>query len=104
MTYARGEALSESQRAGLASEKAHDSELGTSHLVRGLRAEVEKALEQLRRTSDGELDESRSVGRAGLPSTVRGLLYHVGEHAARHAGQVVTTVKILEGQSSTSPD
>ena len=35
------------------------------------------------------------VGRAGLPSTVRGLLFHAAEHAQRHAGQIVTTAKIV---------
>jgi hypothetical protein len=37
------------------------------------------------------------VGRARLPSTVFGLLFHVAEHTQRHAGQAITTAKIVRG-------
>jgi hypothetical protein len=37
------------------------------------------------------------VGRGRLPSSVRGLLYHAGEHTTRHAGQAITTAKIVQG-------
>jgi hypothetical protein len=50
---------------------------------------------QLRDTSEQVLLEQRGVGRAQLPSTVLGLLFHGGEHAARHAGQIVTTARIV---------
>ena len=36
------------------------------------------------------LDE-RKVGRAGLPATVLGLLFHAAEHTTRHVGQAITT-------------
>jgi len=32
-----------------------------------------------------------------LPSTVLGCLFHGAEHAARHAGQCVTTIKLVNG-------
>jgi len=96
-TYARGEQLSEAQRAALAAEKTPTPEVDAATLLAGLRRAVERALDQLRATRDEELDEPRAVGRARLPSTVRGLLYHAAEHTARHAGQVSTTVKVLEG-------
>jgi hypothetical protein len=51
----------------------------------------------LRSTDTHLLDDARAVGRAGLPSSVLGLLYHAGEHTARHAGQVATTARILRG-------
>jgi hypothetical protein len=35
-----------------------------------------------------------------LRPTSRGLLYHAGEHTTRHAGQVITTVKIVRGQAA----
>ena len=41
--------------------------------------------------------QRRAVGRARLPSTVHGLLFHVAEHTQRHTGQVVTTAKIVRG-------
>jgi hypothetical protein len=37
----------------------------------------------------------RQVGRAQLPSTVLGLLFHAAEHAQRHVGQLVTTSKVI---------
>jgi uncharacterized damage-inducible protein DinB len=37
------------------------------------------------------------AGRARLPSTVLGLLFHAAEHASRHTGQIVTTSKLVRG-------
>jgi uncharacterized damage-inducible protein DinB len=96
-TYARGEPLSDEQQARLASEKEAAPHVGAGQLIRELRAMIEQALTQLRATRARELDEPRAVGRAALPSTVRGLLFHAGEHVARHAGQVSTTAKVLQG-------
>jgi hypothetical protein len=42
------------------------------------------------------------VGRAGLPSTVIGLLFHLAEHAQRHAGQALTTAKIVRGTRTSA--
>lgn len=96
-TYARGEPLSDTQRAALAQEKEPAPETGAEELLRELRRQVDVALEQLRATPDSSLDDARAVGRAGYPSSVRGLLHHAGEHTARHAGQISTTVKVLRG-------
>ena len=57
--------------------------------------QVESALGQLRATREATLRDSRKVGRAGLPSTVQGLLFHAAEHAQRHVGQLLVTVKVL---------
>jgi hypothetical protein len=38
------------------------------------------------------------VGRAALPTNVLGLIFHAAEHMQRHAGQLVTTAKILHGR------
>lgn len=94
-TYARGERLSQAQLAALRGE----GEPGASadELLAHVRATVERALDQLRATPDASLDEPREVGRMRLPSSVRGLLYHAGEHTTRHAGQVITTVKVVRG-------
>lgn len=97
-TYARGEPLSDAQRGYLASERALPAPPPTLvALVDAWEATVNHALEQLGKTADTTLDEHRAVGRAQAPSTVRGLLFHAAEHAQRHAGQVVTTVKIIGG-------
>jgi len=37
----------------------------------------------------------RTAGRQALPTNVIGLLFHLAEHTQRHAGQVITTTKIV---------
>jgi uncharacterized damage-inducible protein DinB len=56
---------------------------------------LHRAVDQLRATDPATLAEPRSLGRAGLPTTVGSLLFHAAEHSQRHAGQIVTTAKIL---------
>jgi uncharacterized damage-inducible protein DinB len=63
-------------------------------LLAGFDAAVEAALAQLRATDETSLLQPRGVGRAQLPSTVLGLLFHAAEHTQRHVGQAVTTIKI----------
>lgn len=94
-TYARGEPLTDAQFAVLRSEQ-EPGESGDS-LLALVRGTIDRALDQLRATPDAALDDPREVGRGRLPSTVRGLLYHAGEHTSRHAGQVVTTARIVCG-------
>jgi uncharacterized damage-inducible protein DinB len=95
-TYARGEQLSAKQRDSLAAEAEPDlsPNVGTT-LLAAFDEAVERALEQLRITSEATLLNARGVGRAQLPSTVLGLLFHAAEHTQRHVGQVVTTVRIV---------
>jgi uncharacterized damage-inducible protein DinB len=40
------------------------------------------------------LEETRTVGREHLPTTVAGLLVHVADHTQRHVGQAITTATI----------
>lgn len=96
LTYARGEALSPAQKAALVAERAPaDPRPDATTLLRAWREGVESALAQLAATPESLLLEPRAVGRAQLPSTVLGLLFHAAEHASRHTGQVVTTAKIV---------
>src|SRR5690606_14014594 len=98
-TYARGEALSETQRAALKAEAVPHPELDARALIARVDEAVARAIDQLRSTpADSVLDE-RKVGRAGLPSNVLGLLFHGAEHSSRHSGQFITTVKLLRGLS-----
>ena len=104
-TYARGEALSDTQRTTLSAERARaglrpDSRPAVSALLANWSRVVECALQQLSHTPDGDLDAARAVGRDRLPSSVRGLLCHAAEHAQRHTGQVITTARILRGASA----
>jgi hypothetical protein len=56
---------------------------------------LDSALDVLRSSDPATLFAERRVGRAQLPTNVIGLYYHAAEHAARHAGQVVTLSKIV---------
>ena len=99
LTYARGEGLTVEQRAALAAEKqARELPLDVQSLVGSTQQAIGRALEQIRATPVSGLHETRRVGRAGLPSTVLGLLFHAAEHAQRHAAQIITTSKIVTGQ------
>jgi len=95
-TYARGESLSRAQAAALAAEADPDLRPAAgAALIAAFDEAVDRALEQLRTTDEASLTSARGVGRAQLPSTVVGLLFHAAEHAQRHVGQLVTTAKLL---------
>ena len=94
-TYARGEPLDESQRAALLQEGTAGAT--GSVLVPAVLSQIDRALQQLRHVRVESLSEAREVGRARLPSTVLGLLFHAAEHTARHAGQVILTLKVVRG-------
>jgi hypothetical protein len=110
LTYARGEVLSQRQLADLASEgKPRGEEPAVpvptvpepvdrkeTNLHR-FNVQIDKALEQLGHTPEKSLTEPRAVGRAGIPSTVIGLLFHAAEHTMRHTGQLLVTARILGG-------
>ncbi len=97
-TYARGEQLSAGQRAAMTAEEEPDLTPNVgARLLAAFDEAVERALEQLRNTDESALLEPRGVGRAQLPSTVIGLLFHAAEHTQRHAGQAVTTVRVVAG-------
>jgi len=95
LTYARGEQLSSAQLA--ASERESTEELPRTHLLAECHAALDRALDQMRTTPASGLLEGRTVGRRGLPSTTLGLVFHVAEHALRHAGQAITTARIVVG-------
>ena len=102
LTYARGETLSDAQRAAAKAEQQEARDRDAAALLAEVGAAVDRALGQLRTTPRDTLLEPRAVGRAGAPSTVLGLLVHAAEHAQRHAGQVITTAKIVRGSAGGS--
>ncbi len=102
LTYAGGRPLSEEQFRALSQETClGEPAEDPAALVRAVTARIDDALQALRSTPDDSLHEPREVGRAKLPSTVLGLLFHIAEHTQRHAGQIVTTARIVRGLSST---
>jgi hypothetical protein len=96
-TYARGEKLNAFQFEQLDAEGKDIPEgLTVAALLERFSKQVDTAMEQLRTTDPAILAEYRGVGRAGLPSTVIGLLVHGAEHTMRHVGQLMVTVKVLQ--------
>jgi len=95
LTYARGDALNAAQRAALSAESSEDTSRPAEDLVRDALDALDRALAQVRGTPLCTLDEGREVGRARMPSTVLGLLFHAAEHAQRHSAQIITTAKII---------
>ncbi len=94
-TYARGQQLSDAQRQALAAEGgAGEVVASTRQLVERFHQQVDRALAQLRATDEPTLTEPRGVGRAQLPSTVLGLLFHAAEHTQRHVGQLLVTARV----------
>ncbi len=100
LTYARGEGLTEAQLAFLRAEgEPGEPPAEAEELLRVARSAIERALEQVRGTPEATLPEPRRVGRAGLPSTVLGLLFHAAEHTQRHLGQIVATAKVVRAET-----
>jgi uncharacterized damage-inducible protein DinB len=108
LTYARGDQLDDEQRAAMQAERdvgaftwnperLQGTPRSHAELLRGVSTSIEAALTTLADTDAATLHTPRLVGRAGLPSTVFGLLFHVAEHTQRHTGQIVTTAKIVRG-------
>ena len=97
MTYARGESLTDPQREALAMERSGDVDADAAELIHLVETTIDWAIRQLRCTPESTLANERRVGKAGAPSSVLGLLFHAAEHTTRHTGQLITTLKILQG-------
>ncbi len=105
LTYARGEGLTAEQLADLEAEgRPGDPPATAPALLVDVRRSVTGAIAVLRATPDETLLEPRSVGRAGLPSTVLGLLFHAAEHTRRHAGQAIATAKAARGATAAAEE
>jgi uncharacterized damage-inducible protein DinB len=91
-TYARGEALNDRQRDEL---RAEGTPVPSTALLERAYRTIDGAMQQLRDTPAATLFDAREVGRAKLPATVIGLLFHGAEHTTRHVGQLITTWKIV---------
>lgn len=97
-TYAQGNALSDEQLAALAGERnPEDGGASARDLIDRVDRTLDRVLDGLKHTSEGELTAVRYVGRGRVPSTLIGLLFHIAEHTQRHTGQVVTTARIVRG-------
>ncbi len=93
LTYAEGLALDQVQLAALAGEDAPVTDAG--ELLAGFAAALASAADRVRAFAGRDLEEQRFVGRGRLPTTLGGLLVHCADHTQRHAGQLVTTAKLV---------
>ena len=97
LTYAEGRVLSAEQLAAMKSEL--DSGAARDALFSELNSALTKSMTRVRAFDAEMFEQMRVVGRKQLPTTVAGLLVHVADHTQRHAGQAVTTAKIVLGKS-----
>ena len=93
--YAEGRTLDSAQRHALLTEGDPGAPPATaSQLLDETLATIARAVDRLRAFPEAALAEPRTVGRAALPSTAIGLLFHAAEHAQRHVGQLLVTAKV----------
>lgn len=96
-TYANGNALSQEQLASLKCEgNPEQAKESTMSLIDKFNKQVDNVLEELKKKDEQKLTEHRSVGRAQLPSTTIGLLFHAAEHTMRHLGQLIVTANVVK--------
>lgn len=98
LTYARGEQLSPEQIVAMKGEVGPPLPTETAAaLVEAVKQAMTRAIAQVRDTPVDQLTTPREVGRAKLPTTVVGLVFHAAEHATRHAGQIATLARVVRG-------
>jgi hypothetical protein len=98
LTYSRGESLTSEQLVALAAERTVDQDRPElSLLLARFRSGLDAAMKYLLTVPADSLLQPREVGRKRLPSTTLGLIFHAAEHSARHAGQIVTLVRVVQG-------
>ncbi|GAA3766726.1 hypothetical protein GCM10022270_28650 [Terriglobus aquaticus] len=92
LTYAEGSPLSPQQRDALAGEHSPATAIES-------REEFETSLrladQRIQALPLEQLEQTRYVGAARLPVPLAALLVHLADHTQRHAGQAVTTAKVL---------
>ena len=93
LSYAEGKQLSAEQLAALKAERAGKETL--AELLAEVEASFSNGAERVRVLATANFDTQRGVGRKQLPTSIGGALIHVADHTQRHAGQVVTTAKVL---------
>jgi uncharacterized damage-inducible protein DinB len=93
LTYAEGNGLSGEQIEALRQESLPAA--SAQSVFDELSVALERGAQRVRILAKSDLEQSRSVGKKALPTTLGGLLVHVGDHTQRHVGQAITTAKIL---------
>src|SRR5690349_15454775 len=91
LTYAAGRSLTDEQFHYLrvAERSSGEPPIEARQLIAAAQAKIDEAINMIRATPDELLFEARAVGRAGLPTNVFGLLFHIAEHTQRHTGAII---------------
>lgn len=100
LTYAEGRGLSEEQLALLQTEL--ESQQSRDQLFAELEAAFSRSATRIRAIDVASLEQTRLVGKRGLPTTVGVLLVHVADHTQRHVGQAVITAKVVLSNRKSS--
>lgn len=96
LTYSCGQQLTQEQLSALAAERsAYEHPASLDYLASRFSAGIDAAIAYLRTVPEASVFLAREVGRKRLPSTTLGLIFHAAEHAARHAGQIVTLRSVV---------
>jgi len=93
LTYAEGQQLSERQVKQLKTELEDGA--GREGTFMEFAEAIEVSVARILKIVPNSYGEERGVGKKKLPTTVGGLLVHCADHTQRHAGQAVTTAKIV---------
>ncbi len=93
LTYAEGNSLSASQLNALREEVQPVA--SRESLFEEVSTTLARGAQRIRALAKTDLEQSRSVGKKALPTTLGGLLVHVADHTQRHVGQAITTAKVL---------
>jgi hypothetical protein len=93
-SYLEGLPLTEGQLADLRNEAEPGPTL--TELLQTLEHRLATTASIVRLIPPSIYPHSRAVGRAGLPTTVGGLMIHLSEHTQRHLGQAILTAKLLK--------
>lgn len=93
LTYADGRPLNAAQLGALQTEL--DAGATKADLLAEFHAGIDDALRRIRAFAGADPEQPRAVGRSALPTTLGGLLVHCADHTQRHAGQAVTTAKLI---------
>lgn len=92
-TYLVGKPLSGEQMREFSEEKIPGAPI--EELLARFDEQLRRAEEIVTRIDPRTWGEPRTVGRKALPTTVGGLITHTTEHAQRHTGQLIVTVKVV---------
>ena len=96
LTYASNQSLTEDQFTFLAEEGKQKDDIDYLEILHCFNRQIERALSTLSQIKEDTLKEERFLGRQKIPTTQLGLLFHAAEHANRHFGQLIVTIKVVK--------